>query len=404
MVITENFPDEGILTMKKRTGTKGKKGYETMRAKGNGRSRSRSSMEVAERLCRKAEDSGSNVALAVADEEEREKLAENEDYGFSVVEDDSDDTSFLDDKEAVEAETASEYDTDVIPRNGAGNEDLIRLYFKDIGKIPLISQDEVIRLAKIIERARKRKDKATVTKAKKKLVSANLRLVISIAKKFSNCGMPLLDLIQAGNIGLMKAVDGFDYKLGFRFSTYASKWIQAAITRTISNQVRTIRIPVNVIPALRRVDRTNRKLARELGRKPTTQEVSSDSGVEVEKVQSMARIPQRAISLDFPIDGDNGDCTLEEVLGDTRSPATAEIVNRHFFRDELEKVMGEALDPREREVLRLRYGLEDGTEHTQSDIAEHLSLSRQRVSQIENKALLRLRNHMGEQAFRSFLN
>ena len=286
----------------------------------------------------------------------------------------------------------------------SSREDLLRLYFKDIGKISLISDQEVIRLAKMIEKALKKGDKATVTKAKKKLVSANLRLVVSIAKKFSNCGMPLLDLIQAGNIGLMKAVDGFNYKLGFKFSTYASKWIQAAITRTISNQVRTVRIPVNVIPALRKIDRSNRRLSRELGRRPTSDEVADDTGVDAEKVRSMARIPQRAISLDLPVDGDGGDCTLGEIMGDTFSPTTGEIVDKHFFREELAAVMKEALDDREREVLTMRYGLGDGTEHTQSEIAEYLRLSRQRVSQIENKALLRLRHHFGNNSLRSFLN
>jgi RNA polymerase primary sigma factor len=256
----------------------------------------------------------------------------------------------------------------------------------------------------MIEKALKRGDKATATKAKKKLVSANLRLVVSIAKKFSNCGMPLLDLIQAGNIGLMKAVDGFNYKLGFRFSTYASKWIQAAITRTISNQVRTVRIPVNVIPALKKVDRASRRLNNVLGRRPTTDELAKDAGVEVEKVRAMERIPQRAISLDLPVDGDNGDCTLGDILGDTFSPTTSDIVDRHFFSEELTNVMEEALDEREREVLTLRYGLEDGSEHTQSEIADYLNLSRQRVSQIENKALLRLRHHFGNNSLRSFLN
>ena len=291
-----------------------------------------------------------------------------------------------------------------LPKERSSREDLLRLYFKDIGKISLLSDREVVRLATMIEKAEKKGDKSTVTKAKKRLVSANLRLVVSIAKKFSNCGMPLLDLIQAGNIGLMKAVDGFNYKLGFKFSTYASKWIQAAITRTISNQVRTVRIPVNVIPALRKVDRANRKLKRELGRRPTTDEVARDTGVDVEKVSAMARIPQRAISLDLPVDGENGDCTIGDILGDTFSPTTGEIVDRHFFREELGTVMKEALDDREREVLTMRYGLGDGSEHTQSEIAEYLSLSRQRVSQIENKALLRLRHHLGNQSLRSFLN
>ena len=284
------------------------------------------------------------------------------------------------------------------------SEDLLRLYFKDIGKISLLSDEEVVHLCKMMERAKKRKDKATATKAKKRLVSANLRLVISIAKKFSNCGMPLLDLIQAGNIGLMKAVDGFNYKLGFKFSTYASKWIQAAITRTISNQVRTVRIPVNVIPILKKVDRSSRKLNTKLGRRPTTDEVAKDTGVESDKVRAMARIPQRAISLDLPVDGDNGDCTLGEILGDTFSPTTSDIVDKHFFSEQLNTVMKEALDERECEVLTMRYGLDGGSEHTQSEIADHLQLSRQRVSQIENKALLRMRHHLGKNALRSFLN
>jgi RNA polymerase primary sigma factor len=283
-------------------------------------------------------------------------------------------------------------------------EDLLRLYFKDIGKIALLSDEEVVHLCKMIERANKRKDKATVTKAKKRLVSANLRLVISIAKKFSNCGMPLLDLIQAGNIGLMKAVDGFNYKLGFKFSTYASKWIQAAITRTISNQVRTVRIPVNVIPTLKKVDRSSRKLNRELGRRPTTDELAKETGVESDKVRAMTRIPQRAISLDLPVDGENGDCTLGEILGDTFSPTTGEIVDKHFFSEQLNAIMREALDERECEVLTMRYGLDGENEHTQSEIADHLNLSRQRVSQIENKALLRMRHHMGKNSLKNFLN
>ncbi|MBI5118655.1 sigma-70 family RNA polymerase sigma factor [Candidatus Poribacteria bacterium] len=323
------------------------------------------------------------------------------DFHFAKVESDEVEAALSD--EADEDEASAEEEAEQLPEERSAGEDLLRLYFKDIGKIPLLSDQEVIRLAKKIEQATKKKDKATITKAKKELVSANLRLVVSIAKKFSSCGMPLLDLIQAGNMGLMKAVDGFDYRMGFKFSTYASKWIQAAITRTISNQVRTVRIPVNVIPALKKVDRSSRKLTRDLGRKPTIAEIARDAGIESEKVRSMARIPQRSISLDFPVDGDNGDCTLGEILGDTHSPSTSDIVDKHFFRDELESVMKETLDEREQEVIRLRYGLQDGTEHTQSEIAEYLKLSRQRVSQIESKALMRLRHHSGSKSLRGFL-
>ena len=352
------------------------------------------------------------TALAVAEdetigigavEEKLEELGKNE--AFKQVWDDGEkDTDGTTVEEAISEQEEITETLDPLPEQRSSREDLLRLYFKDIGKISLISNAEVVRLASMIEKALKKGDKATATKAKKKLVSANLRLVVSIAKKFSNCGMPLLDLIQAGNIGLMKAVDGFNYKLGFRFSTYASKWIQAAITRTISNQVRTVRIPVNVIPALKKVDRASRRLNNELGRRPTAGELAKDAGVDVEKVRAMERIPQRAISLDLPVDGENGDCTLGDILGDTFSPTTSDIVDKNFFSEELANVMEEALDEREREVLTMRYGLEDGSEHTQSEIAEYLHLSRQRVSQIENKALLRLRHHLGKNSLRSFLN
>jgi len=399
--------------MRKTTGNSGKDRRNVKDNSIYSTSEGRNSRTVAARLRNTLKGSGAAVAVAVAEEDEQresevkdastENPFEEDAYESSLNEEDSEDMS-IDGEDDVEEEIESEDVKGTLPEERSGNEDLLRLYFKDIGKIPLLAEKEVIRLCKIMEEAETRKDKGTRTKTKKKLVSANLRLVVSIAKRYSNCGMPLLDLIQAGNIGLMKAVDGFNYKLGFKFSTYASKWIQAAITRTISNQVRTIRIPVNVIPALKKVDRANRNLTRKLGRRPTMHEVAKDSGVAADKVHSMARIPQRPISLDFPIDGDNGDCTLSEILGDTQSPSIADIVNRHFFRDELEIVMREALDAREQEVLRLRYGLEDGSEHTQSEIAVYLNLSRQRVSQIENKALLRLRNHIGNQSLRSFLN
>jgi RNA polymerase primary sigma factor len=348
-------------------------------------------------------DEMDDIDLIADNTDDSDDSEEGADFAFEWIghsDDDGDSADMDADGDGADALVESE----PLPEERSSRGDLLRLYFRDIGKIPLLPDQEVTRLARMLEKAKKRRDKSTATKVKKQLVSANLRLVVSIAKKFSHCGMPLLDLIQAGNIGLMKAVDGFDYKLGFKFSTYASKWIQAAITRTISNQVRTVRIPVNVIPALKKVDRVNRKLSRELGRKPTTGELAADVGVEAEKIRFMARIPQRAVSLDVSVDGENGDCTLGDILGDTSSPTTGQIVDKHFFREELESVMAEALDEREQEVLRLRYGIEDGTERTQSEIAEHLNLSRQRVSQIENKALLRLRHHFGNHSLRTFLN
>jgi RNA polymerase primary sigma factor len=359
------------------------------------------------------EETGSKAtAVAVADKEVPDLRAFDAEVEISeeieelqpLWEDDEEDGIAANAAKPVTEESEKARAREKAAEERSASEDLLRLYFKDIGKISLLSDEEVIHLCKMMERAKKKKDKATATKAKKRLVSANLRLVISIAKKFSNCGMPLLDLIQAGNIGLMKAVDGFNYKLGFKFSTYASKWIQAAITRTISNQVRTVRIPVNVIPTLKKVDRASRRLNNELGRRPTTDELAKDTGVESDKVRAMARIPQRAISLDLPVDGDNGDCTLGEILGDTFSPTTGDIVDKHFFSEQLGAVMKEALDERECEVLTMRYGLNGESEHTQSEIADHLNLSRQRVSQIENKALMRMRHHLGKNSLRSFLN
>ena len=284
-----------------------------------------------------------------------------------------------------------------------GGEDLLRLYFRDISKIPLLSEEEVVRLAEEVKQAENKGDNVTLVKAKKQLVVANLRLVVSIAKKFSNCGIPLLDLIQAGNIGLMKAVDGFDYKLGYKFSTYASKWIFSIMTRTISDQVRTIRIPVNVIPVLKKVYRSVRELSDQLGRKPTNPEISRDSGVELDKISSMALIPQRAISLDFPVDGEGGENTFADIFADVAELSPSELVDMVFFREALLNLLSEVLDEREQKVIRMRYGLDDGVEHTQSEVADHLNLSRQRVSQIENKALLRLRHHSGTQILREYI-
>jgi RNA polymerase primary sigma factor len=386
-----------------RNGSQKASASKRFRGRGPGKSK-----EIAGKLHEKLAQSAATTSVAL-DEENKildvdliEDLDDHESLDHEVKEDE--DKDHADAGQGGNGESKEDETAKPLPEERSSREDLLRLYFKDIGKIALLSDREVVRLAKMIEKAQKKDDKATVTKAKKRFVSANLRLVVSIAKKFSNSGMPLLDLIQAGNIGLMKAVDGFNYKLGFKFSTYASKWIQAAITRTISNQVRTVRIPVNVVPALKKVDRSSRKLTRELGRRPTATEVADDVGIVAEKVLSMARIPQRAISLDLPVDGDNGDCTLGEILGDTNSPTTGEIVEKNFFREKLDIVMKEALDERECEVLTMRYGLNEGSEHTQSEIAGHLRLSRQRVSQIESKALLRLRRHFGNNSLRSFLN
>ncbi|MBU1164354.1 RNA polymerase sigma factor RpoD/SigA [Patescibacteria group bacterium] len=353
-----------------------------------------------------------NLEKLISDEEQR-CIVEEELAAYANV--DTLNENGIDDIPDVDVDEVEDWkpdtsDLEVNPYEKGGSGELLRIYFKDIARIKLLSHKEVVELYKQIERATKKKDNATITKAKKKVVTANLRLVVSIAKKFSNCGMSLLDLIQAGNTGLIKAADGYKYKLGFKFSTYASKWIQVAITRTISNQVRTVRIPVNVITLLRTVSTSNRKLSRKLGRKPKNEEIAVDTGVDEKKINAMAKVLQRSISLDYQIDGGGGiegigdsEITIGDILGIANVETPDMLVDKNFFVEAIQHVLEEALDDREIEVLKLRYGLLDGVEHTQTEIAEHLNLSRQRISQIENKALLKLRHYGLTALLRAFL-
>ncbi|RJR31296.1 RNA polymerase sigma factor RpoD/SigA [Candidatus Parcubacteria bacterium] len=284
------------------------------------------------------------------------------------------------------------------PPNGNrhSGDDILRIYFKDVGKIPLLKEEELKKIYKRInEIGNKKKNSDEVRNLKNRVILANLRLVIMLAKKFSGRGMPLLDLIQAGNIGLMKAVDRFNYRLGFKFSTYASKWIMAAITRTISCEIRTVRIPVNVIPVLVRVDRSSRKLTHDLGRRPTIDEIAKDLGALSEEISRLAHIAQKAISLEFPFDEKDDDYTLGKILPDETS-IPSKIAESELARDALLRAVNE-LGPCQRLVLTMRYGLDDGIERTQSEVAEELDLSRQRISNIERKAIERLRTQKKEE-------
>lgn len=276
---------------------------------------------------------------------------------------------------------------------------LLQLYFRDIEKIPLLSEQEFVRLAEKLEHARIRNDESATEEVRGRLISANLRLVVSIAKRFSHCGMPLLDLIQAGNMGLMKAIDRFDYRLGFKFSTYASKWIQAAISRAISNQARTIRIPANLMPLLKKVNGATRRRSAELEHSPTATEAGGPAETDELKLDFAAQIPQYPVSLDCSMESGNGSSVLKEIADDAHTISMLEEIDHGLYRDLLEVAMGKALRTREQRVLRLRYGFEDGAEHTQSEIARRLKLSRQRVSQIELKALERLRRILDHPMF-----
>ncbi|RJP18695.1 MAG: RNA polymerase sigma factor RpoD/SigA [Candidatus Abyssobacteria bacterium SURF_5] len=290
-----------------------------------------------------------------------------------------------------------------VPERRTANEDMVQYYFRDIAKIPLLSAQETIKLFCELQSACKNNQEADRLRLKQTLVLANLRLVVMLAKKFTSCGLPLLDIIQAGNIGLMRAVDGFDPNLGFKFSTYASRWILASIIRMISNQGRIVKIPVNIIPTLRKVATVNQKLERKLGRQPTRSEVAEVIGMDGEYIRSMDNMLKVSISLDQPLDQENSNTILSLMQSDASDSSIEKKIDTKLIRERIDELFKD-LDPREQKVLKLRYGLEDGIQYTQSEIAKQMNFSRQRVSQLEKRAILRLRASGGIHALRSYLN
>lgn len=286
----------------------------------------------------------------------------------------------------------------------SGSEDLVRLYLRDIGRIPMLTDAEVAAMAERIEKLRAGDDPEALHAAYQDWAVANLRLVVSIAKRYTNCGIPLMDLIQVGNMGLMKAVEGFDFSRGCRLSTYASKWIHASITRYISNQARTIRVPVNVIPMMNRLDRAIRDYMARHGHQPTIPDLAEGTGLAERQVRALLGVPQHSLSLDFPIRGADSEVTLSEVVEDPRAEDAREEVEKDLFLNHLAKAFAVALDDREQEVLRLRYGLDGGDVRTQSEIGKLLNVSRQRISQIESRALRRLRSYDADGLLESYAN
>ncbi len=265
---------------------------------------------------------------------------------------------------------------------GISSDDPVRMYLKEIGKIPLLSTEREMYLAEQVALG----DKA----AKNELVEANLRLVVSIAKRHVGKGMFFLDLIQEGNLGLMKAVEKFDYKKGYKFSTYATWWIRQAITRAIADQARTIRIPVHMVETIHRVSRTARQLLQELGRDPTTEEIAKRLDMTPEKVRDIMKIAQDPVSLETPI-GEEEDSHLGDFVEDTETLSPVEAANQAFVRERLEAVL-HTLAPREEQVLRLRFGLEDGRPHTLEEVGKQFDITRERIRQIEAKSLRKLRH------------
>lgn len=287
--------------------------------------------------------------------------------------------------------TAEESENSFTERGNA--EDPVRMYLKEIGRIPLLSSEEEIELAKRMEEGDE--------EAKKKLSEANLRLTVSIAKRYSGRGMQFLDLIQEGNLGLIKAVEKFDYRKGYKFSTYATWWIRQSITRAIADQARTIRIPVHMVETMNRVNRTSRRLLQEYGREPTPKEIAEAMNLPVERVLEISKISQEPVSLETPI-GEEEDSHLGDFIQDEHIPVPADEAAHTLLREQLEKVM-DTLSEREQKVLALRFGLEDGKPHTLEEVGREFQVTRERIRQIEAKALRKLRHPTRSRKLRDFL-
>ena len=278
--------------------------------------------------------------------------------------------------------------------DGVSTEDPVRMYLKEIGKVPLLSPDDEIELAKRMELGDE--------EAKKTLAEANLRLVVSIAKRYVGRGMQFLDLIQEGNLGLIKAVEKFDYTKGYKFSTYATWWIRQAITRAIADQARTIRIPVHMVETINKVIRVSRQLLQELGHDPSPEEIAEEMSMPVDKVREILKIAQEPVSLETPI-GEEEDSHLGDFIPDEDASEPSEAASFTLLKEQLVDVLG-TLTPREEKVLKLRFGIEDGRTRTLEEVGKEFNVTRERIRQIEAKALRKLRHPSRSKKLKDFLN
>ncbi|MBQ9063891.1 MAG: RNA polymerase sigma factor RpoD [Blautia sp.] len=308
------------------------------------------------------------------------------------------DELILDDEaelENLEEEEEVELDKiDLSVPEGVSIEDPVRMYLKEIGKVPLLSAEEEIELAKRMEDGDE--------EAKKRLAEANLRLVVSIAKRYVGRGMLFLDLIQEGNLGLIKAVEKFDYRKGYKFSTYATWWIRQAITRAIADQARTIRIPVHMVETINKLIRVSRQLLQELGREPTPEEISEHMDMPVERVREILKISQEPVSLETPI-GEEEDSHLGDFIQDDNVPVPADAAAFTLLKEQLSAVLG-TLTEREQKVLRLRFGLDDGRARTLEEVGKEFNVTRERIRQIEAKALRKLRHPSRSRILKDYLD
>lgn len=322
-----------------------------------------------------------------------EIASETEPEDFPSMMDRDDDFDGNEEDDGIVMTETGEIDIEATLPKGIAVDDPVRMYLKEIGKVPLLSADEEIELAQRMEKGDE--------EAKKKLCEANLRLVVSIAKCYVGRGMLFLDLIQEGNLGLIKAVDKFDYRKGYKFSTYATWWIRQAITRSIADQARTIRIPVHMVETINKLIRVSRQLLQTYGREPSPEEIAKEMGISVDKVREIQKIAQEPVSLETPI-GEEEDSHLGDFIPDDDVPAPAEAAAFSMLKEQLVEVL-DTLTEREQKVLKLRFGLEDGRSRTLEEVGKEFDVTRERIRQIEAKALRKLRHPSRSKKLKDYL-
>lgn len=367
--------------------------------------------QAVEEIMRLSENTGNEITLAeIGEHLSRIKLNKDqidevydlvEKNGISIVDTREPNGNELEDVEEDDVDvddglvlkTNGEIDVDATVPKSLPTDDAVRMYLKEIGKVPLLTGAEERELAIRMEQGDE--------EAKKKLCESNLRLVVSIAKRYLNRGLSFLDLIQEGNLGLIKAVEKFDYTKGYKFSTYATWWIRQAITRSIADQARTIRIPVHMVETINKLIRISRQLLQELGREPTSEEIAKEMGITVEKVREIKKISQDPVSLETPI-GEEEDSHLGDFIPDDDVPAPVEAAAYSMLKEQLMEVL-DTLSDREKKVLMLRFGLEDGRPRTLEEVGKEFNVTRERIRQIEAKALRKLRHPSRSKKLRDYL-